>query len=138
MKRQRLCFLLLFCLLVVGCSANGQQQLSRVDVQMVNLEGSEAEIVTITDKTKLGDIKLLLKRVNWEPNSEVSMERREDAKITLYLQLEQDMPEQLFEYRVWFNEDDTITIISNNLKEGYGYLDQKNTEIFKREFLKVN
>ncbi|RXI96144.1 hypothetical protein DS745_20590 [Anaerobacillus alkaliphilus] len=125
--------LLLVTFLIAGCTGDDGLQLTRVDVQTVNTEGFEGEVVMITDQALLKEMKDVFKHVKWEPNSEVSMPTRENYKVTLYFQEKDDMPERQYEYRVWFNADDTVTIISSNLREGYGLLDTKNTELLKQK-----
>jgi hypothetical protein len=128
---------LLFCVLLVGCSIAENQQLTRVDVHFVNLDGSDGDAFMITEKTSLEALKLLFKKVKWESNSEVAMPRREDLKATLFVQVEKDAPEKLYEYRIWFNDDETVTILSSNLKESFGKLDMKNSELLKKELEKL-
>jgi len=47
---------------------------------------------------------------------------------TLFYTVDKNMPEKLYEYRIGFNENGTITIISNNEKERYGTLDKENSQ----------
>lgn len=48
---------------------------------------------------------------------------KEDVLAILSYIYDKNMPERLYEYRIWFNVNDTGTFISNNEKEGYGMLD---------------
>ncbi len=139
MKKLMLGFVLVLIIcLAVGCNGEGGLQLTRMDVQTVNTEGFEGEVVMITDQALLKEMKDVFKQVKWEPNSEAAMPTREDYKVTLYFQEKDDMPERQYEYRVWFNADDTVTIISSNLREGYGLLDTKNTQLLKEKLQSEN
>lgn len=62
------------------------------------------------------------------------MARREDLFVTLYYTME-DNTTKNYQYSIWFN-DKTSIIISNNAKEGFGRLNQKNTQILKEILLK--
>lgn len=135
MKKLRLGFLFLL-ILVGGCSKENEQQLTRIDVQYVNSDESYGEVVMITDKKRLQNVQVSLQQVKWEPNIEAEMARREDVKATLFMQFDNNMPERLYEYQIWFNDNGTATIISNNVNEGYGTLNKTNTNTLKNELVK--
>lgn len=124
--------LFLFLLIVSACSKEEQliekEELTRIDVQKTNENGD----ITITDKET---IKSSLDSVKWEPNVKAEMERKEDLLITLFYTFDKNMPERLYKYRVWFNTDDTATIISDDSTQGYGTLDKDKTNILKRVLL---
>lgn len=112
-------------------------QLTRVDVQVVKTDESYGETVTITDKKTVDNLKKVFKKVKWEPNIEPKIVRKEDVKATLFFEYDQNMPERLFEYEIWFNQDNnTAMIISNNEKEGFGTLDKNNAKKLKNILLK--
>lgn len=47
------------------------------------------------------------------------------------------MPERLFEYLIWFSQsNNTATIISNNVKEGFGTLDKEDAHTLENILLK--
>ncbi|WP_245671359.1 hypothetical protein [Pseudobacillus wudalianchiensis] len=129
-------------MLLIGCINNNPEkvnlnQLTRVDVQVVKTDESYGETVMITDKETVDNLKKLFKKVKWEPNIEPKMAKKEDVKATLFFEYDNNMPERLFEYWIWFNqENNTVTIISNNEKEGYGTLDKNNAETLKNILLK--
>jgi len=64
------------------------------------------------------------------------MARKEDLLVTLFHTFDKNMPKRLYKYRLWFNTDDTATIISDNSTQGYGTLDKDNTDALKRALLK--
>jgi hypothetical protein len=116
---------------IIGCSNKATNefnlnQLTRVDVEMVNDDESYEESVMITDEETVDTLRKAFKSIKWEPNVEAKMSRREDVRTTLFFKYDKNMPERLFEYQIWFNQsNDTATIISNNENEGYGTLDKE-------------
>jgi hypothetical protein len=73
--------------------------------------------------------------VTWEPNTKADMARREDAIATFFVQEEKNMPERLYEYRIWF-EGEIATIISSKENEGYGRLvDEDQVHLLESELL---
>ncbi|TRZ40694.1 hypothetical protein CEQ21_02880 [Niallia circulans] len=91
----------------------------------------------ITDKETIDVLRKTLKKTKWEPNVEHKMARKEDVKATLFFKYDKNMPERLFEYLIWFKQNnDTATIISNNVKEGYGTLDKDNAETLESILIK--
>ncbi|MEC1525966.1 hypothetical protein P9D43_28615 [Neobacillus niacini] len=133
--------LIIFVMLLIGCTNNSPKkyvinQLIRVDVEVVNTDESYEEAFMITDEETVDVLRTVFKQVKWEPNAEPKMARKEDVKSTLYFKYDENMPERLFVYQIWFNQNDTATIISNNEKDGYGTLDKDNAETLEQIFLK--
>lgn len=56
------------------------------------------------------------------------MVKKEGALVTTFYTYDENMPERLYEYKIWFEENDTVTIISNKEDEGYGRLDKENAQ----------
>lgn len=112
------------------------KQLTRVDIEVVKADGSYEDSVMITDEKMVDTIRKAFKQIKWEPNVEPKMARKEDVKATLFFKYDENMPERLFEYQIWFKQNnDTATIISNNEKEGYGTLDKENAQALENVFL---
>lgn len=129
-KKFSLISMLALAMLLVACSKQEEQkQLTRVDVQRVNIEGNYEDEVIIADHQLINSINSALEHVNWEPNTKAEMERNEDILATLFYSLDKNMPERLYQYRIWINKNGTTTIISNNEKEGYGRLDKEHSKI---------
>jgi len=127
------------CVLVLGillaaCSEK-EGQLTRVDVQEVNKEGNNEEVI-ISDQETLDTINKSLEHVKWEPNTEASMARREDVIAILFYTIDENMPESLVEHRIWFEVNDTATIISNHENQGYGKLEQEYAQRLKSALIK--
>ncbi|TCN26337.1 hypothetical protein [Mesobacillus foraminis] len=133
---------LIFAMFLVGCinkSSNefDLSQLSRVDIEVVQEDGSYGEAEMITDEETVDALRKAFKQIKWEPNVEPKMGRKEDIKATLFFKYDENMPERLFEYQIWFiQSNDTATIISNNEKERYGTLEKDNAQILEKILLK--
>jgi hypothetical protein len=85
----------------------------------------------ILDEKSLSSIDDAFKEIKWEPNTVPSMSRKEDLKVTLFWEYDNNLPEFLKEYRIWFNEDNTATFLSKTNEEGFGDLDSENTKVIK-------
>ncbi|MBM7608482.1 hypothetical protein JOD29_001727 [Lysinibacillus composti] len=127
-------YILVLGILLAACSEK-EGQLTRVDVQEVNKEGNKEEVI-IVDQESLQTIKKSLEHVRWEPNTEVSMARREDVIAILFYTIDENMPESLVEHQIWFEVNGSATIISNHEDQGYGRLDQEHAQNLKNAFIK--
>lgn len=128
--------LLVLLIFIAGCNSSFEPELTRIDVQK-NLEDGEkdGEERIIALKGKLQTIEKAFDRIKWSPNTEPEMARKEDVIATFFIQEEKNMPESLYEYRIWF-EGETATIISNKENEGYGRLtDEAKVLILESELL---
>ena len=53
------------------------------------------------------------------------------------MKVDENMPEKLTEYRIWFSEENGIaTIISSDENESYGELDETNRKVLEKELVK--
>lgn len=111
--------------LITACSGQDYDELTRVDIQRVNSDGGYEDTVIITDDGTIEELKKIFTQIKWEPNVVASMDRREDVLVTLFYTFEENMPEKLYEYRVWFSDNTFATIISNHEEEGYGSLNEE-------------
>lgn len=132
---------IIFAMFLVGCinkvpNEVNLKQLTRVDIEVVKADGNYEESLMITDEKTVDTIRKAFKQIKWEPNVEPKMARNEDVKATLFFKDDENTPERLFEYQIWFEQNnDTATIISNNEKEGYGTLDKENAQALENIFL---
>lgn len=126
----KLTLLLVVGVILVACSEK-EGQLTRVDVQKVNEEGNYDDVLMITEIEDIELIEEAILNVNWEPNTEAKMARIEDVLAILFFSFDENMPERLYEYRIWFDNNETATIISNNENEGYGKLNKKDAQNLK-------
>jgi PBP1b-binding outer membrane lipoprotein LpoB len=129
-------FLIVCILLLVGCMGDEKGELTRVDARKMNPDGNYGATAMITDNKSVGILKLAFEQVKWEPNVIVNMVRKADVKATLFFKFDENMPERLFEYEIWFVENSgTANIVSNNEKEGYGELDKDSAANLKNVLL---
>lgn len=139
----RLATCLIFAMFLAGCINKAPNkvnlnQLTRADVEVVKEDGSYEESVMITDKKTVDIIRKAFKQIKWNPNAEPKMARNEDVKATLFFNYDKNMPERLYEYQIWFEQNnDTATIISKNEKEGYGTLDKQHAQALETIFLNL-
>ncbi|MGD6834494.1 hypothetical protein ACQCT5_20250 [Sutcliffiella halmapala] len=131
----------LVTLFLIGCTdqvsdKKDLQMLSRVDAFPI-VEGTKREEFIIVDEKQLSSIREVFRQVQWSPDVEAEMERMEDFQLTLFYRYDENMPERLFEYKIWFNEDGTATIISDVARENFGGLAKDGAGEFK-EILSVD
>lgn len=127
--------LFVFMVLLVGCIGEEKGQLSRVDVQKIDTEGKYEDVVMITDRESIELLRQSFEQIKWD-NKVVKVARKPDVEATLFYTFDENKPERLYEYEIWFNESaGTATIISNNENESYGELDKDNAQALKNNFL---
>ncbi|HJF32605.1 MAG TPA: hypothetical protein K8V56_12630 [Sporosarcina psychrophila] len=129
-------------LLLMGCSNNEEKlgemkvkQLTRIDVQAVNNDESYNEAIIITDKDTVDLAKEAFEQINWEQNVKAEMNRREDVKVTLFFNIDENMPENLVEYFIWFNQGNETATIIDRVENAYGTLDKENANTLKKLML---
>ncbi|MFE4242678.1 hypothetical protein ACWFPQ_00050 [Peribacillus butanolivorans] len=122
-------------LLLVGCMGEDTEQLTRVDVQKIDAEGKYVEALMITDNESIELLSEAFKQIKWD-NRMVKMARKPDLIATLFYTFDENMPERIVEYEIWFNENGTATIISNNENKSYGELDNESAKTLINIFLK--
>lgn len=135
---------LLICLVtlfLIGCTDQVSDKkelhmLSRVDAVPIE-EGTKMEEFIVVDEKELSFIREIFGQVQWSPGVESEMERMEDFQLTLFYTYDENMPERLFDYKIWFNRDKTATLISNVASENFGKLDKDGAEELK-EILSVD
>ena len=126
--------LLIFVIVLMGCSEQ-EEKLTRITANEVFDEGSSvSEEIIITDPLKLEEIAMLLKNVNWQPNTKAEMARQEDIYLTLFYDRNDNMPERLYTYLIWIGKDESMTIISSKEEEGYGRLNSMDAKKLKTYF----
>jgi hypothetical protein len=134
-------FLILFfivttALSLIGCSSEvptkiNLNQLTRVDTIVTN----DGRGVMITKENDLKKLKNSLEQIKWEQNVKAEMSRKEDVIATLFMTYDKNMPERLFEYRIWFNEGNGTATFIDSEKNAYGKLDKENTKVLKQFLL---
>ncbi|QNK51229.1 hypothetical protein H7F28_06955 [Brevibacterium sp. PAMC23299] len=106
-----------------------------MDVQKIDTEGKYEDVVMITDRESIELLRQAFEQIKWD-DKVVKMARKPDVEATLFYTFDENKPERLYEYEIWFNESSgTATIISNNENESYGELDKDNAQALKNNFL---
>lgn len=83
----------------------------------------------ITDIKTLESLQRVREQIKWNRYIEVKMARQEDAKLVIFKQGKQQMPEKVIQYRIWFEHTDVgATIISNDPAENVGTLNKNNAK----------
>ncbi|MGA9225508.1 MAG: hypothetical protein WB217_04115 [Mesobacillus sp.] len=127
---------LIFSVLMVGCSPEKQSKITRIDVQVDLSQGSKNdEVRMIVDQESIRAVEQALHDIKWEANTNASMARKEDLLATFFIMEDKNMPERLYEYRIWF-DGGTATLISNHPNEGYGRLfNEEDLQVLQKEFM---
>lgn len=136
MKLKLFSFVIILVLLLSAC--NDMKQLSRVDVQALNSNGTYGEPIMITDKDNVILLREAFEQIEWEENSDFKVESSADLKATLFFDLDKNKPEKIKKYLIRFNNnDETATVISSVNKDEYDYgtLNKGNAKILKEILL---
>lgn len=119
------CIWMVFIFTLFGCN-NIPENLTRVDYKHIQAGGTHSDTEMVTDKKTLGKIERIFNKIKWKENVEVKKVRREDIKVTLFYEEEENMPEKLYEYDIWFhNEINKAVLIGDNDKQSYGMLNKE-------------
>ncbi|RSK28507.1 hypothetical protein EJF36_17435 [Bacillus sp. HMF5848] len=123
------CCLFIFSLLF-GCSSEVSQkyskleQIEKVIVQSMKSDGTLNKGETVQDKQTIENVKNIFSEIEWKTDKNFKIDRKEDAMLTLFYNSEEATQEgtdefKINEYRIWFNEDLTATIITYDENESY-------------------
>jgi hypothetical protein len=132
---------IIIAMFLIGCTTkvpedSNLNHLTRVDVQVVTADEGYEEAVMITHEETIEVLRKTFKNIKWEPNAEPKMARKEDVKATLFFKYDENMPERLFEYQIWFSKsNDTATIISTNENENFGTLEKDHAKTLEKILL---
>ncbi|WP_156291896.1 hypothetical protein [Oceanobacillus salinisoli] len=122
-------------MLLSACSGEEKEELTRIDIHEVDAEGNYKEVGTITDSESIELIQKTFNQIKWD-NKVVNMARQPDIKLILFYTFDENMPERLIEYEIWFNENTGTSIIVGNKENlSYGELDKDHTNTL-RNYLK--
>ena len=121
---------------LVACSEQSKGELTRIDVISL-FEDKDIEY-HIQLEEELTLVENVFQKVSWQPNAEPKMSREPDVEAVFFYTVDENMPERLVNYQIWFIQgNDTATIISDYENEGYGRLDKENAESLKQVFMKA-
>lgn len=112
--------------LISGCSNEVPKefdldQLIRVDFEIY----TDQNETIITEEEKIETLREVFAKGEWEQNIKAEMARKEDVKATLFFTFDRNMPERLFDYLIWFNQDDATATIIDSGKNALGTLDKE-------------
>ena len=129
-------FLMFSFVLLASCGREVQQHfetIQRATIESVgNTDKIETEEVMIFNAEELENIQNYLVQIDWQPNIKPEMARYEDIYLKLFVEVEQNMPERIDEYRIWFEQDHSITILSTVEKEGFGRMPAQYAKPFQQ------
>lgn len=128
MKKWTVPLFCMFIFILVGCSQTKNEhvsKLTRVDVFKVN-----DEEVIISDRDTIDALSHVFEQIEWKQNVKAEMSRKEDVKLVLFMETEENMPERLVEYFIWF-EGNGMTTIINRSEYSLAKLDEESTNILK-------
>jgi hypothetical protein len=108
--------------LLAGC----EREINLETIQWATIESVgnnnniETEEIMIFKAEELESIQNYLSQIDWKPHIQPEMGRYEDIYLKLFVEVEQNMPERIDEYRIWFEQDHSMTILSTVENEGFG------------------
>lgn len=119
-------WMLLSFLVLTACSTDETGEVERVVLE----KSKDTEEIMILEQSEMKWIQEQLNQVKWEPNVKAEMARIEDVQLQLFIEKNPNMPESIITYRIWIENDQSLTIISSDEKEGYGRLKAEKAEPF--------
>ncbi|WP_430786692.1 hypothetical protein VBD025_14475 [Virgibacillus flavescens] len=117
-------------ILLAACSEQKVDKVTRIAVEITDEKDNYEELISITDSKRIQLIEDQFKKITWQPNVQVLMSRKEDVLVTFFNKYDENMPERLYEYRIWFNKS-SAEIISKKENESYGKLDEEDSKKLK-------
>ncbi|GKV70337.1 hypothetical protein NCCP2716_28350 [Sporosarcina sp. NCCP-2716] len=130
--------LIMLGILLTACSGQSAEQekgkLLRIDVQLVDEDGNKGEEGILVDEDDLEAAQNALGNTEWQPNTAQKMARMKDAVAMFFYEKDKNLPESLIEYHIWFEEDDSALLVSNDEDENFGQLNPENAQILKNLF----
>ncbi|MED4017152.1 hypothetical protein [Sutcliffiella cohnii] len=119
---------------LIGCTNSETNQFDPNDLTRIDVQFAEEKIgdtKTIMEEEKLKMLRGVFSNIVWQENVKAQMARKEDVKATLFYKADQNLPERLVEYYIWFNENDVSTTIIDRENNSYGTLPTEDTKILK-------
>ncbi|MBB5355272.1 hypothetical protein HNR43_001244 [Anoxybacillus mongoliensis] len=96
---------------------------------IIYTDGKTSSEKEITDLKTLQSLQRVFAKIEWNRYIEVKMVRQEDAKIIMFRQVKQHMPEKTIQYKIWFEHADVgATIISSDPDENIGTLSKNDAK----------
>jgi len=123
--------LLIVLTIFSGCE-NETKKLTQVTYQVMQKDGNYGEESIISDKKTLNQLASIFDEIKWEKGTIPSMARKGDVKAVLFYEVEKDMPEKLYEYEIWFNENGKAEFLGSDKDESYGTLNKDKSKLLKK------
>ena len=108
-------WLLFIVFLLVGCTEQIHEPV-RGQIEHPNIQ----DVLEIMEPSEVALLAGELASVSWEPNVEPEMERKQDVTLHLFISKDPNMPEYIITYRIWIENNQSLTLISTDENEGYG------------------
>ena len=109
------------------------KQLNRVDVK-IQTDGNSKVYENVFGDEELRYLRELLADMDWEQNQYKEMQTKEDTIATLFFRYNENQPEKLVNYYIWFDQDKGTAVILNKEKKELALLDKENAEKLKNIF----
>ncbi|MGM7684559.1 hypothetical protein ACSVDA_20770 [Cytobacillus sp. Hm23] len=110
--------------------------LTRVDVQKPTSNVSyEDEVMMITNNESIQVIRNVYKNIKWGRNVDTKISRHEDVKATFFYTYDDNMPELLTDYYIWFDEFNQTAIIIDEAESSLGTIDEDHAILLKELLL---
>ncbi|MDX8365721.1 hypothetical protein [Cytobacillus sp. IB215665] len=110
--------------------------LTRVDVQRPTSNGGyEDEVMMITNNELIQVIRNVFKNIKWERKVDTKISRQEDVKATFFYNYDENMPELLTDYYIWFDEFNQTAIIIEEAASSLGTIDEDHAILLKELLL---
>lgn len=119
----------------VACSIK-KEDVTRIDADIRILKNNkqvDTKVFTTTNKKTIKKLDKLFAKVVWTQSPKFKMARSEDAIVTFFYKTDENKPEELVEYHVWYNQKDGATILSGSKEDKVGTLDKEFVEKLQKE-----
>ncbi len=105
--------------LLAACTDEQQgSEPTRVQLEHVNTP----DAIEIFEESEVALVASELGQVKWEPNVQAEMARVEDVQLRLFIEKDPNMPEYIITYRIWIENDKSLTLLSTDEEQGFGKL----------------
>lgn len=110
--------------LLTGCHDQKYGELTRIDI----FEKGKEQEHTLVDEELINSIEEKMSQIEWVPNMKPEMEREPDAEADFFFTEDNDEPETITTYHIWFNGKNA-EILSNDKREGFGRLENGSEDL---------
>ena len=100
--------------------------LVRVDVKFIKEDGAAEERI-IADEKSVSMLKVIFKEIEWGPIQETDG-KKQDAVATLFFRYDDNLPERLVEYYIWFDHDGNKAMLIDQEEKQMGILTEEDAD----------